>query len=408
MKVLVSAFACIPNVGSEGGIGWFWVHEWARDHDVVVVTDIARRDAIEAELARHSSDRVRFVYFRPWWLRRLPLNSLTAQVLYQLWQLALVGLARTLHRTEHFDLAHHVSYGVFRQPSLLGRIGVPLVFGPVGGGEDAPWRLKRSMPWRYRLREGLRTLLNGWALVDPLLRAGLRRSALILTKTTQTARSLPPGFEDKVRVALEIGTVPRIGVVPRRGCAGRRLRLLYAGALLPLKGMHLGLQAVAMAIAQGADLSLSMVGDGPMSGPLHRQASALGLDGRIEWIGRIPQAALFEIYRRHDALLFPSLHDSSGNVVMEALSFALPVVCLDLGGPAEIVTDDCGCVVRTSGLGEADVVSAMAAELLRLQRDGDQYERLSAGALARSAVLDWSAQAARIKRWALELTGNTT
>ena len=44
-----------------------------------------------------------------------------------------------------------------------------------------------------------------------------------------------------------------------------------------------------------------------------------------------------ELYRRHHALLYPSLHDSSGNVVLEALFHGLPVVCLDLGGPAEIV-----------------------------------------------------------------------
>ena len=55
-----------------------------------------------------------------------------------------------------------------------------------------------------------------------------------------------------------------------------------------------------------------------------------------------------ELYRRHDALLFPSLHDFSGNVVLEALVHRLPVVCLDLGGPAELVDASCGRVVATA------------------------------------------------------------
>src|SRR5262249_17128782 len=53
---------------------------------------------------------------------------------------------------------------------------------------------------------------------------------------------------------------------------------------------------------------------------------------------RMPPAELFELYDTHSLLLFPSLHDSGGFVVLEALSHGLPVVCLDLGGPREIVT----------------------------------------------------------------------
>ena len=64
---------------------------------------------------------------------------------------------------------------------------------------------------------------------------------------------------------------------------------------------------------------------------------------RVEFIPRVPQLKLFELYDTHDLLLFPSLHDSGGYVVLEALSHGLPVVCLDLGGPNEIVTSQFWC-----------------------------------------------------------------
>lgn len=403
VKILVSAFACVPSAGSEGGVGWFWAHEWAKDHEVVVLTDVTRRAAIDAELARHPAPaRLRYVYFRPPWLRWMPLNSLTAQLLFQLWQIGAVPFVRALHRQEGFGLIHHATYGVFRQPSLLGRTGVPLVFGPVGGGEDAPWRLKRSMPRRDKLREALRALINRWARFDPLLRHGLRHSALILTKTGATAAALPCGFTQRTKVALEIGTMPRQGVVPRAAPAGRALRLIYAGNFLAIKGLHLGLRAMAKAVAAGADLQLAIIGNGPMAAALSAQAAPLGIAGRIEWIERLPQAELFERYRSHDVLLFPSLHDSSGNVVMEALSFAMPVVCFDLGGPADIVTADCGCIVRTGSLDEEGVTDAMAQALLRLQREAGLFESLSAGALRRADELNWNEQAVRIKHWALQ------
>jgi glycosyltransferase involved in cell wall biosynthesis len=131
------------------------------------------------------------------------------------------------------------------------------------------------------------------------------------------------------------------------------------------------------------------------------EASRLGLDRYVHWYPAMPQAELFARYREVDAVLFPSLHDSSGNVVVEALSFALPVICLDLGGPAEIVTDASGCVVRTHGLDEQGVIARMADAIERLARDGALYERLSAGALARAGELDWGRQMARIKALAL-------
>ncbi|MBL8315082.1 MAG: glycosyltransferase [Rubrivivax sp.] len=369
----------------------------------MVLTDVTRRAAIEAELARHPAPpQLRYVYFRPTWLRWMPLNSLTAQLLFQFWQIGAVSFVGALHQKEGFDLIHHVTYGVFRQPSLLGRTGLPLVFGPVGGGEDAPWALKRSMPGRDKLREGLRALINRWARYDPLLRHGLRHSALILAKTAATAAALPDGFAARTRVALEIGTVPRPGVVPRAAPAGRELRLIYAGNFLALKGLHLGLRAVAQAVAAGGDLRLTIIGNGPMAATLRAQALALGIAGRVEWIERLPQAELFERYQDHDALLFPSLHDSSGNVVMEALSFAMPVVCFDLGGPADIVTTGCGCIVRTAGLDEEAAIAAMAQTLLRLQRETGLFENLSAGALRRADELDWNCQALRIKQWALQ------
>ena len=401
MKILVSAFACLPNVGSEGGVGWRWAQEWAREHEVVVITDTSRRAAIEAHLAAHPTSNPRFVFFRPWWLRWLQLNSFTAQALYQLWQISLPSFVRRLHDMERFHLAHHVSYGVFRQPSLIGHLGIPLVFGPVGGGEDAPWRLTHSMSLPERLRELLRSVLNSFARVDPLLRWGLKGCVLILAKTGETARALPLGFAERTAVALEIGTVPREGVIPRKAPAGRPLRLLYAGRLLAMKGIHLGLASIAGARAEGVNVELHLVGSGSYEKHLRRQVAMLGIADAVQWFPSIPQAELFAKYREMDAVLFPSLHDSSGNVITEALSFALPVICLDLGGPAEIVTDESGWIVRTAGMNEGDVIQAMTDGIKCLARDAGEYERLSAGALARAEELGWDKQVARIKGMAL-------
>lgn len=405
MKILVSAFACLPNTGSEGGVGWRWAKEWAKEHDVVVITDIYRSQGTKDYLAEHPISNPRIIFYRPWLLRWVPINAFTVQILYQFWQIGLLAYVRRLHALERFDLAHHVSYGVFRQPSLLGHAGIPLIFGPVGGGEDAPWRLKRSLSPAQRFREFLRTSVNRFAKVDPFLRWGLSACSLILAKTRATADAMPSGFEERTRIALEIGTEEQPGVAPHRAPKGRPIRLLYAGRLIGLKGIHLGLDAVAQARAWGVNVEFHIVGDGPYEERLRQQVQRLGLEAMVHWRRAMPQAELFELYRQMDAVLFPSLHDSSGNVVVEALSFALPVICLDLGGPADIVTQGSGWVVNTAGCDEGMVVVAMAEAIRSLASDSELFERLSVGALERATQLSWNDQIERVKALALSCVG---
>ena len=86
------------------------------------------------------------------------------------------------------------------------------------------------------------------------------------------------------------------------------------------------------------------------------------------------------------------MHDSSGNVVLEAMSNGLPVVCLDLGGPAQIVTPECGAIVRTTKLKEPEVIESLSRELLRIGDDPLMLKQLRAGAISRSREFAWSSQ----------------
>ena len=235
MKILLSAFAFAPNVGSEPGVGWRWAVELARHHNVTVVTDVTRRALVEADGVQLPAN-VRVVYFRPNWLRSMPLNSTTAQLLYTAWQFGLLRFARRLHfdqaSGQGFNLAIHCTYGVFRHPSFLGYLGIPFVFGPVGGGEDAPLALKRSIRGREKIKELLRPLLNKAALFDPFLWAAYAKSTIILTKTEDTRLALPWPFRQRAIVYPEIGIDAPPGIQALTRHPQEPLRVLFAGRLL--------------------------------------------------------------------------------------------------------------------------------------------------------------------------------
>jgi glycosyltransferase involved in cell wall biosynthesis len=103
-----------------------------------------------------------------------------------------------------------------------------------------------------------------------------------------------------------------------------------------------------------------------------------------------------EMYGSHDVVLFPSLHDSSGNVVLEALFHGLPVVCLDLGGPAVIATESCGRIVATAGRSESEVVTGLADALEELARSEPLLDELSRGAQIRAEIFRWPTLVRRV------------
>jgi glycosyltransferase involved in cell wall biosynthesis len=374
MKILLSAFAFAPHVGSEPGVGWRWASELATEHEVTVVTDISRREQVEAGgLTLPGGPRV--VYFRPRWLQRVSLDSTTAPLLYAAWQFGLLGFARRLQREHGFDLAIHCTYGVFRHPSFLGYLGIPFVFGPVGGGEDAPWALKRSLGGREKVRELLRWVLNRAVLFDPFLWLAYARSTLILTKTEDTRQALPWPFRSRARVYPEIGIDAPTFVVPRARKPGEPLKLLFVGRLLGWKGVHLAIRAVARAATDGVEIEFTVVGKGPFERELHRLAAETGVQNQMRWISHLPQQEVFALYRTMHGLLFPSLHDSSGNVVLEAQANGLPVLCLDIGGPATLVDSQSAFVVPAQNQGEDDVVRGLADAIRQLA--GDELGRVA-------------------------------
>lgn len=395
MRVLLSAFACNPTAGSEPGVGWNWAVGIARlGHEVLVLTQSINQPAIEAAQAAGSLPaHLRFAYLNRDWLARLQARGLPLQICHLIWQFLAWRHARSLIAGQRFDLVHHITYAGIRQASFMGRLPIAFVIGPVGGGERAPYALRRGLGARAWLLELIRDALNVVAHVDPITQQALRAARLIFVSNPDTARLVPARHRAKVRVQLQIG----IDSPPERGDANAvaaradgPLRLLFAGRCLAWKGMHLGLEALAELLRRGCWARLTIVGSGSAEGLWRDQAAALGLEEAVDWMARVEHAKMADLYRGHDVLLFPSLHDSGGQVVLEALAYGRPVVCLDLGGPGRIVDQRCGRVIATARKTRERVVLDLADALHELATSAPLRRQLGTGAIERAQDFAWS------------------
>lgn len=398
LRVLLSAYACEPDKGSEPGIGWQWaLNLAAAGHAVHAITRANNRDAIERALARQPVPGLQFSYYDlPRWARWWKRGGRGVHLYYLLWQWGAYRLARKLCRAQRFDVAHHITFGVFRQPSFMAFLGVPFVFGPVGGGERAPLALRRSFPLRGKIGDLLRDVANAWVRFDPLMHAVFRRSSVILCKTRDTLEAIPRRYRAKCRLQLEIGAVvaPDAVAPPRRG---EGLRVLYAGRLVYLKGVHLALAAFASLLQAHPTARFTIIGSGPEQARLHCLATILGIAAAIDWRPWLAQNELMHAYAQHDVLLFPSLHDSSGNTVLEALARGVPVVCLNLGGPAALVDDRCG--IRVVADDEQSAIDGLANALLTLARQRKLRAQMAQAARQRARVeFSWLRQTEKMSR----------
>jgi len=410
LRILLSAYACEPGKGSEPGVGWNWAIEMARlGHRVCVLTRQSNRVAIE--LGLHDADansyapNLDFIYYDlPAWARWWKRGGRGVHLYYLLWQIGAYGAARKAHLRHVFDAVHHLTFGVLRQPSLMGRLGIPFVIGPLGGGEATPPMLRRSFPFRSKVQEWGRDMANFVCRYDPLVRGMYRDAGLIPCRTPESLAWVPERYRAHSHCMPEVGVEAESEHPDVAASAGSVLKLVYIGRFLTWKGMDIGLRALAQLRTHGINVTLTMIGKGREADRWRALAVELGIDDAVTWVEWMKQDDLMDAYASFDALLFPSMHDSGANVVYEALAHGLPVVCLDLGAPAQIVNEHCGIVVGTKGKTVEQVVDALSASLYAFTRQPAWRTVLRAGARRRVRDFAWRTVVGRV--WSDEGMGS--
>jgi glycosyltransferase involved in cell wall biosynthesis len=376
MKVLMSAFACKPFAGSEPGVGWNWATQASRDNEVWVITRSDYRPAIEDALEKAPNPNLHFAYHdvpRPLSLVLKPREDF-GYPHYYTWQATALALARKLHAEVGFDVAHHVTYAGFRFPTFLFALGIPYVWGPVGGAATAPVQFLPSFGFRGGARQLLRAFSNVFAKIDPLLWLTARRASIIVADSPGTRAALPIGSTDKTVIESQDGLYG--DEVPERQHSMKPgLRAAYIGRLMYWKGVNLAIEALVEARRSRSDITLTLIPTGGGEEKVRALAQRLGVGNAVEFSGPLSRQDALALLAEHDCLLFPSFQDSGGPfAVLEAMCAGLPVICLDIGGPSQTVTDETGIRVRVGS--HAEVIQALSNALLKMAEDPQLRERM--------------------------------
>lgn len=115
---------------------------------------------------------------------------------------------------------------------------------------------------------------------------------------------------------------------------------LFVGSIIPRKGLDLLLQACTILQKQGyRDYTLRVVGEGSQREELEAFCQEHNLSESVQWLGRVDYDRIHTCFQTADIFILPTLEDTLGLVVFEAMVFGKPVLCSQWAGIKEIVVD---------------------------------------------------------------------
>lgn len=373
-----------------------------------VPTWLITHSRVRSELSTRLGKALDQVYFIPdswlhralWRLgRRLDyrLSYLTLSFVSRLvTQRAQCRLARKLIKRHRINVVHQPTPVSPREPSLLVKLGAPVVFGPMNGASDfIPAFRDEERPltrWIVHALRGLAPTLN-W------LFNGKRRAAVLLVANERSRSVLVQAREAQIFSISENGVDMETW---RSSKGGPRFdsvcRFAFVGRLVRSKGVHLWLEAFRQASDLQTPVTGIVIGDGLERRDLEDQARSHGIladrpnePGKVYFAGWKEKSELVQLLGEQDCLVLPTTCESGGAVILEAMALELPVIASDWGGPADYIDRSCGILVPPHGKKAFVEGFARAMELVAT----DQELRLRmgrAGRLKVSELYSWDAK----------------
>lgn len=349
--ILATAYAVNPFKGSEDGMGWNFIYQIARYHKIIAITRKNNRTAIEKYMIEnpdHLYDNITFLYYDlPYWVRFWKKGSRGALLYFYLWQFFVPYFIKK--QKLDFNITHNLNFHNDWTPSFLWKLNKPFVWGPIGHHPMIPSSFFKPYNKRYYIKDKATYLakLVFWKLSWSLNKTKTEASHILcMNSSVQEQLNIP---------ATKMSIIPSVASEDLQTGPYQKnnsFQLISVGRLVPLKGFDLTIQAFSQFIQklpedQKRICRLVIVGSGPEETTYKQMAKELELDAYIEFISWINRKDLMSLYKASNAFIFPS-HEGAGMVVAEALSFGLPVLCLDNCGPGEFITKECGISVKAN------------------------------------------------------------
>lgn len=349
MNYLISAYSVNPYKGSEDSIGWNWVLQYEKNYKegdrIILLTKKFNEKDTRRGLKEFNIQHVELVIVDVpnalnWFREKHSAFHHMYYILWQHWAWLWVK-----HSGIRFDVIHHVTMNDYRIPSELYKAkGAKVIWGLMGGAQVTPRPLK--VYEKNQLVASFREFVNKSCSWNPFYKKALRSYYKIYCINNETQKQISRIVGKDVPLMPELALRDEYKNLPIRKGKNDILKIVFVGRLIGKKGIAFLVDALSL-MPTDMDWELLIFGDGDDRALIEKQIADSGIGKNVKLMGNRPLNQIAEAYQQADVFVLPSLRETSGNVLLEAMAYAVPIVAFDTSFCRLLKEVDCGVFINT-------------------------------------------------------------
>ena len=403
-KILVSAYACEPGLGSEIGVGWHWVLEMSKHFELWVLTRESNRGTIEPWIAAHPEfSGIHFLYFDlPKWARFWKKGMRGVRTYYNIWQLCTNSIVKRTMRENGIKVFHHLTYGnVLWKVSSYGQKQF-FVWGPVGGLETIPAEYSNHYARKSRLIEWVRRLAIKALPLNFGFKRRCKNADLMLCKTEITRDLVPAKHRERAVLFTDVAVEKQPIVANADSKANSAVEFITVGRLDAWRGFDLVIESFARLAKEKSNVHLTIVGKGADKQRMQQLAKRLEIAEKITFTGKVSMDEYYRLLAASDVVVNASLKEGAVTVSFDSMAMGKPLICLDTTGYTRYFSNEYAVVIPRTG--REDVVDKLAAAMERMT-DADERKTIGEKAKNAGAQFTWAARGEEFKELLMKKLG---
>lgn len=393
LSILINAYACSPEMGSEPGMAWNWCVNLANHCELHIITEGEFCDKIEAILPTLPQGKNMHFYYNPVSekIRNMCWNQGDWRFYkyYKEWQWKTYLIAKEIIQQHHIDIVHQLNMIGFREPGYLWKISeIPFVWGPIDAKENFPTTFLKGVNFKTKAFILLKNTITKYQLrYAKRVHLAAKRAKLVISASSNSQEAIKKYFHIDSPLLNETGCYiqdhPTINKSQKDS-----FDILWVGKLDFRKQLNLALCSVAK--AHNKHFKLHIVGSGNKI-PYQKLVEKLGIEKQCIWYGNVSHLQVQEFMQKSDLFFFTSIAEGTPHVVLEAIGNNLPILCFDTCGQGDCVNENIGIKIPLSNPQKS--THEFASILNNLERNRNLLQSMSEKCHQRQIELSWENKA---------------
>lgn len=396
ITVLINAYACGPNRGSEPGMAWNWCCHLAKHCELHIITEGEFRDDIERVLPTLEYGHNMHFYYLPVSekIRSMCWNQGDWRFYYYYakWQKRALAEAHRIIASTHIDILHQLNMIGFREPGYLWSIRrIPFIWGPIGGIKQFPLAYAHDGGLRLRMFATIKNIINTLQIkYSPRINRAFK-SADILVSSIPDSQIIIKKYKKRDSILMSETGCYNSFDTKNHNFSKQDLEILWIGKFDFRKRLDIAIKAIKTVNNPNVHLKVFGTGNEEQVKTVKELVDNLGVNNQVHLMGAVSNDHIMQEMKEADIFFFSSINEDTSTVVLEAVSNHLPVLCFDCCGMAAVIDSTVGIKIPLTNPEQS--IKDFAEKIDYLYHHREELQRMSEGCKSKQQELSWAKKA---------------